>query len=218
VNNATFYTYGNGLNLGSGGVAGHLYTNFRAVNCKYGIYAVFSANQGIQMNNWMVDNGNIIISGSIPVYLQGTSGGINACIFVSGVILQATPGRVATLPSLPSLSYPLGSWVYLTTNSTYYQNDSNAWVSTAFTTDNYAIQLYGMENVRLSNIDFTSCEAWDSCIYISNTSSYNLVGGCSSGGQLLVHCDNSSGYNRALGNVIGVTFSPGTSGTNQLSS
>ena len=91
ASNISLYTYGKGLNIGLG-PAGHQYNNFRVVNCKYGIYATFDVNQGIFMSSWMVDNGNIVISGSIPVYLQGPGSGVNACTFTSGEILQASGG------------------------------------------------------------------------------------------------------------------------------
>jgi hypothetical protein len=175
LDNACFFAYGKGLNLGLGGVAGHLYSNFRAVNCKYGIYAIFGVNQGIFMSNWMVDNGNIAISGSIPVYLQGGGGGgVNACTFVGGEVLQKSGG---------------GS---------------------------YGIQLYAMEHVAIDDIDFTFCFASDSCIYISNSSTYNNVSGCTQGGVNLAHIDASSTYNRVGGNTLGTTWANSGGATNQL--
>jgi hypothetical protein len=39
--------------------------------------------------------------------------------------------RVASLPSLPNPNYPAGIYVYLTSSSQYYQNQSGTWVATA---------------------------------------------------------------------------------------
>jgi hypothetical protein len=175
VTNACFFTYGTGLNLRLGGPTGHFYNNFRAVNCKYGIYAIFGVNQGIFVSNWMVDNGNIVITGSIPVYLQGGGGGgINACTLVGGEVLQKSGG---------------GS---------------------------YSIQLYGMEHVSIDDIDFTFAFPSDSCIYLSNTSLYNNVSGCSQSGTQLAHIDASSTYNRIGGNTLGTTWTNSGGATNQL--
>ena len=103
----TLYTFGKGLNIGLG-PAGHQYTNFRAVNCQYGIYATFDVNQGIFMSNWMVDNGNMPSTFSTPcVYLQGAGSGINACTFVSGEILQQNGGSPAYAMQLYGMEHVL---------------------------------------------------------------------------------------------------------------
>ena len=171
----SLYTYGKGLNIGLG-PAGHQYTNFRAVNCQYGIYATFDVNQGIFMSNWMVDNGNAPSTFSTPaVYLQGPGSGVNACTFVSGEILLQNGGAPA-----------------------------------------YAMQLYDMEHVLISTLDFTFAFPSDSCIYCSNSTSYCSVSQCAPGTGFLVHCAAGTTGTRALGNVVGATFSDG--GTNTLTS
>ena len=107
ASNVTLYHYGRGLNIGLG-PAGHQYTNFRAVDCQYGIYAIFDVNQGIFMSNWMVDNGNAPSTFSTPcVYLQGAGSGINACTFVSGEVLLQNGGSPAYAMQLYGMEHVL---------------------------------------------------------------------------------------------------------------
>ena len=107
ASDVSLYTYGIGLNIGLG-PAGHQYTNFRAVNCQYGIYATFDVNQGIFMSSWMVDNGNAPSTFSTPcVYLQGAGSGVNACTFVSGEILLQNGGSPAYAMQLYDMEHVL---------------------------------------------------------------------------------------------------------------
>jgi hypothetical protein len=105
--NLTLYHFGKGLNIGSG-PCGHQYTNFRAVDCEYGIYAILGVNQGFFMSNWMVDNGNAPSTFSTPcVYLQGPGTGINACTFTSGEILLQNGGSPAYAMQLYDMEHVL---------------------------------------------------------------------------------------------------------------
>jgi hypothetical protein len=85
----TLYSFARGLNLNDT-VAGEMFSNFRAVNCGYGIYGVLGANQAFQMTNWMVDNGNTPSNNlTTPcVYLSGNNAAPNSCILSNGIILQ----------------------------------------------------------------------------------------------------------------------------------
>lgn len=89
----SFFSYGKVLNI-SGVAVGQMFTNFRAVLCGYGIYAVLGPDQAFQMSNWMVDNGSGIYNQNTPcVYLQNTGGGPgNPIIMSNGTILQGNPG------------------------------------------------------------------------------------------------------------------------------
>lgn len=103
----TLFTYGKGLNIGLG-PTGHQYSNFRAVNCQYGIYATFDVNQGIFMSSWMVDNGNTPSTFSTPcVYLQGPGSGVNACTFTGGEILLQNGGSPAYAMQLYAMEHVL---------------------------------------------------------------------------------------------------------------
>ena len=107
ASNVSLYHYGKGLNIGLG-PCGHQYTNFRAVDCEYGIYAILDVNQGFFMSNWMVDNGNAPSTFSTPaVYLQGPGSGINACTFTSGEILLQNGGSPAYAMQLYNMEHVL---------------------------------------------------------------------------------------------------------------
>lgn len=88
ASNIQIWHWGKGLNIGLG-PTGHQYTNFRAVDCQYGIYATLDVNQGFFMSCWMVDNGNAPSTFTTPgVYIQGASTGTNALNLSNGEILK----------------------------------------------------------------------------------------------------------------------------------
>lgn len=92
ASNIQIWHWGKGLNIGLG-PTGHQYTNFRVVDCQYGIYATLDVNQGFFMSCWMIDNGNAPSTFTTPpVYIQGASTGTNALNLSNGEILKLGGG------------------------------------------------------------------------------------------------------------------------------
>lgn len=94
--NVTLYSYARGLNINDS-EGGEMFSNFRAVNCGYGIYAVMGANQAFQMVNWMVDNGNAPSANlTTPcVYLQGDTATPCPVLMTTGQVLQVNTASPA---------------------------------------------------------------------------------------------------------------------------
>jgi hypothetical protein len=174
--NLTLYSYAKGLNFS--GIGGAQFSNFRAVNTGYGIYANLTSNQQFQMSCWQVDNGNAP-SGNLTtpcVYIQGTVSTPCPAVLTNGMVLQINTSSPA-----------------------------------------YGIQLLDTVGATLEDIDFSFCQASDSCIFISNSSSYNTVSGCKHpGSNYLVHVDATSTYNFAQTNRLGATFNNAGGATNSL--